>query len=387
MSQKLLMTRFSRYFLFVLSFVIWSCKQQNHQKNIQPTEQINISYAKGFCIEQAKDYKILTIKNPWPKAEKVFTYALINRNKTFPKNLDTNTFDGIISIPVKKIVVTSTTHIPALELLEEEQTLIGFPGTSYISSEKTRALIEAKHVRELGKNEGLNTEVLLELQPEVVVGFGVDGNNKTFETIKKSGIPVIYNGDWVESSPLAKSEWIKLFGVLFDKSKTSDSIFKSIEEEYLKAKEVASKAKKKPSVLSGALHKDIWYLPSGTSSEAQLLKDANVNYLWQDIKGQGSLSLSFETVFSKAKHADIWLSPSYYNSLEALKEANEHYTQFDAFKAKSVYSFVNTTGATGGVTYYEQGTTRPDWVLKDIIKICHPEVLPNYEPHFFKRLQ
>ncbi|WP_338730965.1 ABC transporter substrate-binding protein [Mangrovimonas cancribranchiae] len=378
-----------KLFLFITLLGFVACK--NEPKTIDNSKQdiviSDFKYAKGFHITSNKNFKVLTIKNPWPKAEKSYKYALVNRNILPTITLNKNEFDGIIPTPVEKIVVTSTTHIPALELLGVEQTLVGFPGTDYVSSEKTRALIDNENIRELGKNEGINTEVLLELQPEVVVGFGIDGNNKTFETIKKSGIPVIYNGDWVEASPLAKAEWIKFFGVLFNKTVKADSIFNTIEKNYNEAKQLASKVKRTPTVLSGALHKDVWYLPSGTSPEAQLLKDANVNYLWQNTSAEGSLALSFEAVFTKAKNADIWLSPSYYNSLESLKNANEHYTEFDAFKNKKVYSFVNVTGATGGVTYYEKGTARPDLVLKDIIKVCHPNILPSYETYFFKPLE
>lgn len=375
--------------LYCLLISCFACKNDRNPslENKQDVATTHFKYAKGFAITHTENFNILTIKNPWPKAKKTYKYALIQKNRLSKITLNADEFDGIISIPIEKIVVTSTTHIPALELLDEAQTLVGFPGTSYISSEKTRALVENGNIRELGKNEGINTEVLLELQPDVVVGFGIDGNNKTFETIKKSGIPVIYNGDWVETSPLAKAEWIKFFGVLYNKEQKADSIFNTIESEYLEAKKTASKVEKRPSVLSGALEKDVWYLPSGTSPEAQLLKDANANYLWSDTKSSGSLALSFETVFDKAKTADIWISPSYYNSLEALEKANEHYAQFDAFKNKKIYSFVNTKGKKGGVIYFEMGTARPDLVLKDLVKICHPKVLPNYQPYFFKPLK
>ena len=386
--QKLLMVQFSKNLFCLLSLIaLFNCKEDKVLSKKSPILSNNTEYARGFDIETYENYTILSIKNPWPKAEKTYRFALIPKENLATITLNSDEYDGIITIPVEKIVVTSTTHIPSLELLGVEQTLVGFPGTNYISSEKTRELVNAKNVRELGRNEGINVEVLLELQPEVVVGFGIDGNNKTFETIKKSGITVMYNGDWVEKSPLAKAEWIKFFGALYNKTAKADSIFNSIKKEYNNAKLLASKVKSTPTVLSGALHKDVWYLPSGTSPEAQLLKDANVNYLWQDVAGEGSLALSFETVFTIAKSADIWLSPSYYNSLEALKDANEHYTEFDAFKNKRIYSFVNTSGETGGVTYYENGTARPDLVLKDIIKVCHPELLPQYKTHFFKPLE
>lgn len=380
------MLHIKTYLILLLFIISFSCKD-NTSKEELPNPEIKTSklkYAEGFSVIYEKGYKVIKITRPWPNSNKTYSYGIPNTNTIV--DWKANVFDGIIENPINKIVVTSTTHIPALELLGVEQTLVGFPGADYISSEKTRKRIDDGLVRELGKNEGINAEVLLELNPDVVIGFGVDGVNKTFETIKKSGIPVIYNGDWVESSALAKAEWIKFFGVLFNKEKEADSIFNTIENEYLEAKKIAAKAKKQPTVLSGAMHKEVWYLPNGSSPEAQFLKDANVNYLWSDTSGNGSLALSFEVVLEKAQHADIWLSPSYYSSYEQLEEASELYTNFDAFNNKSIYSFVNTTGATGGVIYYELGTARPDLVLKDLIKICHPNLLKQYTPHFFKSL-
>lgn len=374
--------------IFLSLFVLMSCKDEKRveQSRSLSAKQIHNSYAEGFKITDYKTHKILTITNPWPQAEKSYTYALQKKEHSTKNKLNKDNFNGSITVPVQKIVVTSTTHIPALELLGVEQTLVGFPGTDYISSEKTRTRIDNGHIRELGNNEGINTEVLLDLRPDVVVAFGVDGTNKSMEVIEKAGIPVIYNGDWVEKSPLAKAEWIKFFGLLYAKEKEAEGIFTQIETDYIDAKKIASEATSKPSILCGAMYKDIWYLPNGTSPEAQFLEDANTNYLWSDTKESGSIALSFETVFEKAKHAELWLSPSYYTSYEALENSSSHYTEFDAFKNKRIYTFSNTTGKTGGVLYYELGTSRPDLVLKDMIKICHPELLTHYEPAFFKPL-
>lgn len=376
---------------FILIFILISffgCKKEQNipEMPINTTKKSNIAYAEGFSITNGVNFNILEIKNPWPKAEKNFKYVLISAESAAKTTFADDAYDGIIITPIEKIVVTSTTHIPALELLNVEKTLVGFPGTDYVSSKKTRARIDSKLVRELGKNEGLNTEVLLSIHPNLVVAFGVDGKSKSLQTIKNANIPVVYNGDWVENSPLAKAEWIKFFGALYNKEQEAETLFKQIETDYNAAKKLALNTKNKPTVLCGAMHKDIWYLPNGESTEAQLLKDANTNYLWSETTGKGSLSLNFEVVFNKARTASLWFSPSYYTSLEALEKGSKHYTAFDAFKNKKVYSFSNTTGKTGGVTYYELGTARPDLVLKDIIKICHPELLKNYEPYFFKPL-
>jgi iron complex transport system substrate-binding protein len=377
-----------KYLLLFFILFLFQCKNDPYKQltEVPEGESLVLKYAKGFSVKDYGSYKILEIKNPWPKAEKTYRFALVQEEMLPKITLNSDELEGIITIPIKKLVVTSTTHIPSLELLNVEQTLVGFPGIDYISSKKTRHRIENGLVRELGKNEGINTEVLLELKPDVVVGFGIDGSNRTFETIKKSGIPVIFNGDWVEESPLAKAEWVKFFGVLFNKEKEADAVFNTIEHNYLEAKKLAKNTKNRPTILSGAMHNDVWYLPNGTSTEAQLLKDANTNYLWSDSKGTGSLSLNFETVFSKAKDADIWLSPSNYASKEALKNGNSHHALFKAFQNGTIYSSINTTGTSGGILYFELGSTRPDLILKDLIKICHPELLKNHDLYFFKHL-
>ncbi len=374
---------------FLIFFLVFSCKNESKQQlpDSDQAKQIDLKYATGFSINDYNTHKVIEILSPWPKADKTYKYLFISKANMAKMTFNKEDYDGIVVHPIEKIVTTSTTHIPALELLGVENTLVGFPGTDYISSEKTRQRINNGSVRELGKNEGINTEVLLALQPDLVVGFGVDGINKTFETIKKSGIPILYNGDWIESSALAKAEWLKFFGVLFNREKEADSIFNTIERNYLAAKAIAKNAKNRPTIFSGAMHKDVWYLPNGSSPEAQFLADANALYLWQNTTESGSLALSFESVFEKAKDADLWLSPSYYSSLQQLQTASDLYTNFKAYKTKNVYSFSNTTGETGGVLYYELGTARPDLVLKDLIKICHPELLKDYQPFFFKALK
>lgn len=379
--------RLKSLFYTIILLCLLGCKDKAIKQKLpfSQNQTLQLKYAEGFIVKKYDSHKLIIIKNPWPEAEIEYRYVLVNEGYII--DWETYDFDEIIEKPINKIVVTSTTHIPSLELLGVENKLVGFPGTDYISSKKTRALIDNEKVRELGKNEGINTEVLLEIHPDVVIGFGVDGVNKTFETIKKANIPVIYNGDWVESSALAKAEWIKFFGVLFNKEKEADSIFNKIETDYFEAKALAKNAKNRPTILSGAMTKDVWHLPNGNSPEAQFLEDANVNYLWKNSNGNGSLYLSFETVLEKAKDADIWLNPSYYGSLKQLEEANSLYTNFDAFKNNAVYSFTNVKGKTGGVLYYELGTARPDLVLKDIIKVCHPELLEDYKPYFFKPLQ
>ena len=300
--------------------------------------------------------------------------------------MNKNEYDAIISVPIESIVVTSTTHIPALEALGELDKLVGFSDTKYVSSEAARKRIDAGQIKELGINERLNTEAVLALQPDLVVGFAVSGSNIAYETLQRSQIPVIYNGDWVEETPLGKAEWIKFFAPFFGKEIVANDVFDEIKKSYVDAKKLAETANTSPTVLSGALYKDVWYLPGGKSWAANFLKDANANYLWKDSPESGSLSFSWESVLVVAKNAEYWIGPAQFKSYKEMELSSTHYLQFDAFKNKKVYTFANTVGETGGNLYYELAPHRPDLVLKDLIHILHPGLLPKHEPYFFKPL-
>lgn len=376
-----------RFFQTILSFLIVIILVQCKKESIDKTTIIpknEIKYAKGFSITNLNGYSIVKVANPWPKAEKTYTYILKEKNGTIPDSLKQFT---TINVPLKTIVVTSTTHIPSLEMLGVEKTLVGFPKLNYISSEKVRTLIDAKKIKELGDNQSLNTEVIIDLQPEVIIGYGLDNNNPTLDNLEKNGLKVLLNGDWNEQTPLGKAEWIKFFGALYDKQNTANEIFNKIEKDYLNTLELAKRATTHPTILAGDMFEDKWYLPQGTSWGCQLLKEANGNYLWATTQGTGSLALSFETVLEKAKDADLWITSGQFSTLSAMANANPHYSQFKAFQNKNVYSFAGRKGKTGGVLYYELAPNRPDIVVKDIVKILHPELLVGYKPFFFEKLK
>lgn len=373
--------------LLLIFFSIFGCKSDAEKNTSLETDEgtsVPIEYAEGFSLTDYGEYKILTVENPWPEAEKSYRYLLAEENAEIPNGLE---YDQRVKIPVKKIVVTSTTHIPSLEILKEEHTLIGFPGLEYISSEKTRNLIRDGEVKELGQNESINTEVLLDLRPDVVIGFSIDGSNKTFKTIQNSGIPVVFNGDWTESSPLGKAEWIKFFGAFYNKSEEAAEFFDQVAAAYREAKELADKSDSQPTVIAGSMYKDQWYLPYGDSWHAQFIEDANADYLYSDTSGSGSMALSFETVLEKAQHADFWMGPAQFQAYEEMANDSQHYTQFEAFQNKNIYTFASEKGETGGVIFYELAPLRPDLVLKDLISIFHPDLLPDYETTFYKPLQ
>jgi iron complex transport system substrate-binding protein len=372
--------------IFILSFfLLVGCKKsETATVSKSETAKNSIEFASGLSIVKHEGYSVVTVSNPWPNANKNFTYVLKEKDAAVPDSLQSYT---TIKVPLESVVVTSTTNIPFLEMLEVEDKLIGFPHTDYISSEKTRALIDKGSVKNVGQNEKLNIEQLIELSPSLIVTFGVDNNNPMLDNLKKSGLNVLIQADWMEQSPLGKAEWIKLYGALFGKEDKAKELFDKIVLSYNQAKKVVGEEPASSTVLYGSMYEDVWYVAKGNSWVAQFMKDAQANYLWSNLKGTGSEGLSFEKVLDKAKTANFWIASGSFKSLDEIAKTNPHYAEFDAFKNKNVYNFEGKLGATGGTIFYELSPSRPDLVLKDYIKIFHPDLLPSYEFTFASKLK
>lgn len=371
--------------IFIASFfLLFGCKKNEKAESVlTENAKNNIEYASGLSIVKYEGYSVVNVMNPWPNASKKFTYILKEKEAVVPDSLQKYT---AIKVPLESVVVTSTTNIPFLEMLEVENKLVGFPHTDYVSSEKTRALIDKGLVKNVGQNEKLNIEQLIDLSPDLIVTFGVDNNNPMLDNLKKSGLNVLIQGDWMEQSPLGKAEWIKLYGALFGKEDKAKELFDKIVESYNQATKLVADKTASSTVLYGSMYEDVWYVAKGKSWVAQFMKDAKADYLWADLDGTGSEGLSFEKVLDKAKTAQFWIATGSIKNLEELGKTNPHYTEFDAFKNKNVYSFETKLGATGGTIYYELSPSRPDLVLKDYIKIFYPDLLPSYDFTFATKL-
>lgn len=375
-----------KYFILIhlpLLILFAGCNQKSINK-IEGAKEIenSIKYAKNIEVYEYFEYTQLLIKNQLNNQHQ--SYFLVDKNKPVPKILNG---EKIIKTPINNIVVTSTTHVAMLELLNLQDNLIAFPQTHFISSEKTRERITKGVVKELGNVQQMNTEILLTIKPDVIVSFEITGTNKVLKELERKGYSIIVNNDWLEETPLGRAEWLLLYGYLFNQKMKALQIFNSIENNYNKAKMIAAKAVQKPKVLSGIIFNDVWNMPAGNSFEAALLKDANTHYIWSETDGTGSLLLNVETVIEKGQQADFWINPGIYTSYSDLSQSNKIYTHFKPFTNKQIYSYAHLRGVTGGYKYFETAPTRPDLVLKDLIKIAHPELMRHYDFTFYKKLE
>ncbi|WP_194768824.1 ABC transporter substrate-binding protein [Tamlana sp. I1] len=374
--------------LLSLSFLfLTSCKEEKKSNNVITDKEItseNIKYAKGFSISYHENYTEIIVTSPWARSQEAFRYIIVDNVEAIPEFYESAV---VIQRPVSKVVAMSTTNIPTLEYLKVDDRLVGFPSTKFISSEKTRARIDNGEIKDLNNDLEINMELFLDLQPDLVIAFTVNGKNKSLKQIEKFGIPVVIDGSWTEEHPLGRAEWIKFIAAFFNKKEEADKIFNEIETSYLEAKKLALNVKYKPVVFSGSMFNDVWNVPGGKSFVAKYLEDANTDYLWKNDPSNGSIQLNFENVLEKAHQAELWIGAGSFQTLEQMKNQHKGYSYFDAYKNKNIYTYTNKIGPKGGLLYYELGPLRPDIILKDIINIAHPELLENYENYFFKRLE
>lgn len=371
-----------------IAFFLWIClagcttgKREEVKESVRPS---TITYAKGFRVSSIGNANLVEITSPYQGATSGYKYLLVQKGEPVPAH---EADVRVISVPIASIVCTSTTHIPLLDYLDASDKLIGFPTTDYISSEKMRQRIDSGKVEELGTDKGMNIEKLAVIKPDLVMGYSMTADYGQFRKIEELGIPVVINAEYLEETPLGRAEWIKFMALFLGKEKEANEVFQMIEKNYLNTKSMAEKSSKKPSVLSGVLYNDAWYLPGGQNYAAQFFKDADCDYLWHSDSSNGFLQLSFEAVYEKAHSADLWIGVASFTTLEEIKNADERYAKFNPWQTKQVYTYNARKGAKGGSEFLELGYLRPDLILNDLVKIAHPDLLPEYNLYFHKRLE
>ncbi|MTI40286.1 ABC transporter substrate-binding protein [Fulvivirga lutimaris] len=376
----------SRSLLLILFIGLISCTQKSavDEENNAPNKVLELKYATGFAIEYYDGFKIVEVKKPYMNAKTSFKYVLVSDASKVPASLQN---ERIIEVPLKSIVCTSTTHIPLLDYLGETDKLIGFPTTDYISSEKMRARIDDGLVKDLGVDSDINLEELISIDPDMIMAYTIGGDYGQFNKMEQLGVPAVLNAEYLEEHPLGRAEWLKFMAAFFDKERMADSVFNSIEERYNELLALDKNNYNKPTILSGVVYGDTWYMPGGKNYASTLMRDAGGDYLWASDSTSGFLELSFEAVYEKALNADFWIGVASFETLQAIEEADNRYADFDAFKSKKIYTYNARKGAKGGSEFLELGYLRPDLILADLIKILCPNQLPEHELYFHKQLE
>lgn len=358
-------------FFLILTLLLEGCLTP--AKKMQATKNSN-HFARGFQFEKEGDITHLTVFNPWEKARNVkFDYYLVNRKKAVPDSLQSKT---IIRTPVKRIICLSTSHLGFIDVLGENQSVVGISGAQYVSNSEIQQRIRQGEAVDVGYGQNLNYEVIVKQQPDLVMVYGVGSEVTSYtQKLEELGIPVIMNAEYLEEAPLGKAEWIKFMGAFFEKEAEAEIYFGEVEENYLSLEKMVDNKKERPKVMVGAPYKDSWWVPGGNSYLGNLIHDAGGDYLGKDNRSHESYIISFENALSWGNQADIWINMGNLASKREILATDSRFKNFRVLTNGKIFNNNKRLSEQGGNDFWESGTVHPDLILRDLITVFYPGLI------------
>lgn len=373
----------NRILYFCLLLVLIACGSKQVKKDAAPTGDTPaiLSQAKGFGIARTDHYTTITVYNPWKEGEVYDKYYLVRDEKT-----EVPADGHKIKVPLKSLMTNSATHLGFLELLGELDKVTGVCSSNYIYNPTILEGVKEGRIKDLGDAFNLDIENLLMLHPQAVMTTAYNADDENSRRMRQTGLNLIYNIEWQEPTLLGRAEWIKFIGAFFDKEAMADSIYNAVEQRYKDVKMKAMQLSSSPSIFSGQDFRGTWSLPGGKSYTAQLFRDAGATYLYAQDSTNTSIGSNIEEVLMNFNQTDIWIGVQA-ASLKELGQTDSKYKLFKAYKDGNVYNINKRTNAAGGNDYWESAIARPDLLLSDMIKICHPDLFPDYELTYYEQLK
>ncbi|MCB9018204.1 MAG: ABC transporter substrate-binding protein [Paludibacteraceae bacterium] len=364
-----------------LPFLFTNCSKQKTDSNEGTGTEIKFTYAKQIKAFKYPDFTKVEVLNPWDSSKTLQTYYLIPQGREMKEEKRQGT---VIRTPITKSVIYASVHCALISELNAYDAIAGVCDLKHIHLESIQEGCRTGKIADLGDGMNPDIEQIIDMRPEAMFISPFE-NSGGHGRIEKIGIPIFECADYMENTALGRAEWIKIYGMMFGREREADSIFKRVEAVYLFLHGKAIACQPHPSVIYGLKSGSAWYVPGGKCFISQMFADAGANYIFQDDKHNGSVPLSFETVFEKGCDADIWLFM--YNrkkdmTYKDLREEHATYSQFRAFKKKQIYAC-----NTGNIPFYEETPFHPELYLQDLINIFHPELRPkDYGLQYFSKL-
>ena len=358
--------------------------------SISEEENIGLSYAKLIEIRQGDGYVVADVWNPWKedgsekrRDEKVLLhrYVLVPSDSVVPQNLPNG---ELIRTPLKKSVVYTSVHTSLFDELGNYEAIKGVCDKEYMYLKKISQDVAKGKIADCGLGTNPDIERIIELNPDAILLSPFE-NAGTYGKLGKLGIPIIECADYMENSALGRAEWVRFYGMLIGKEKGADSLFNAVEADYNATKALVKNAKNRPTVVTEKKYGSTWYVAGALSTVGGLLSDAGADYVFYDEKVSGSVPMAPEVVFDRAQQADIWMFK--YNQAvditsDQLAAEWSNYSKMKAFKDGNVYQCNLSL-----VPFYEETPFHPNILLKDYVKIFHPEVLKDYQLRYYKKIK
>lgn len=281
--------------------------------------------------------------------------------------------DTLVSrFPLKKatsrVVALSSAQIGYLLRLGLGDRIVGVGEGKYIADSALYARVQSGEVAEVGSGPTLSLEKLMALKPDLVMNFATGAGYDDYERIEALGLPLMLTSEWQEDHPLAKAEWIKLYGILFGVEELADSIYEQIKKNYdtISHSTLHIPHSSCPRVLVGMSYGGTWFAPGGQSYTAKLIRDAGGCYLWAADSSR-ELRFSLEQIIDLADSVDVWINPGMFSTAEEILAEEPRVASIRAFREKRVFQNDGRKGPGGGNDFYESAVAQPEKVLENFI--------------------
>ena len=341
-------------------------------------------------------YAEAIIANPWKAGTMLHRYILIPKGKEGDKTVamlarrrstGARCTTDTVRTPVESNLVFTAPHCQLLTELGCQNAITGVCDKDYINIPdiKSRAQADAKvahPIMDCGSSMQPDIERIIALHPEALLISPFE-NSGGYGKLDKLRIPVIETADYMETSPLGRAEWIKLYGLLLGSSK-ADSLFSAIEKEYLQLKAEAAKLPLGLSILTERKTGNVWYVPGGKSTMGILLRDAHARYIFADDTHSGSLSMSPEQIIAKGNQVDVWAFKYFGGNALTKQDLLAEYQGYQALKAFQTGTVYETD--TSCEPYFELTSFHPEILLREFIILSHPEAGDKFgKLRFYKK--
>lgn len=360
--------------IFIVLIFLSSCgenvdtEKSRDSKSVK-NDTIHNDYASSFrIIEHKESTEIQIIDIETDVVE--FNYIFSDSEK------ESNT----LKFNPDRVVALSATHIGMLEELQLLDKIVGISDEKYLCSPYLKERINKGLVQSLGDIGIADIEGFVEVSPDLVIYSGFDTEAPILQKLNSAGIKTFTNYDWKETHPLGRAEWLKVFGIIFNKQEEAAKLYSQIKTEYLKLVEKVKGFKAKENVLVGTMYGDVFNTPAGDSYMAKILKDANLRYKYHKTRGTGSLSLTLEEVVSDNRNTGIWLNVAA-QSLDEVLAMNNRFRLLESIEKGQVFSYTHEVNC-----FWEKSAILPHVLLQDICKIAHPEKFDNKSLTFYNKL-
>ncbi len=356
--------------ILFLALIMVACGNRQENINEFVSDVYTPVYARGFSISGAEGKRstLLTVSNPWQGADSVVVSLFISRDgEPVPDG-----FEGqVIYGDAARVITMSSTQIAMLDAIGESRKVVGVSGLGFISSPGIRSRRDS--IGDVGYDSNFNYELIMSLDPDIVLLYGFNGASPVESKLRELDIPFIYIGDYLESSPLGKAEWMVALAEIVGRRDDGEKHFKEIAQSYNSLKELVSNAVEDvPKVMLNAPYGDTWFMPAEDNYSVQLIRDAGGEYIYGRNRSGISVPIDIEEAYMLCSDADIWLNPGSAGTLAELAVACPKFTDTDCFRSGHIFNNTRRSTSGGGNDYYESGVVNPDMVLRDLVKIFHP---------------